>query len=593
MTLVLLIPLLLQAPPQDSAALVKAAKRAQAQYEYLARSRAPIRMAPSGRQPCDEVVGRFCLFFDSNERDTPLPPEPLPATRARKEAVVALTRAAERSPMEARVARSLVRDLVEDGRPAEALQAARRFAWATADTLWGRLLLGFALHAVEEDTAAEREFAAAVPRLPERERKRLRIDALLSPDERARVRRLEGTARASYEAALWRLSDPLYLTPGNERWVEHVARYVWSRMLEEAPVVTGMLSWGDDLEELTLRYGVPRGRERTPSFGMGFEPDRLVERYDPASLAFVPESLLLAGVRGPPDPGAPWEAEALRSRTGYAPSAARKVVHLAHQLSRFPAGDSVVVRVDASLPLDSLAEGAATAPAGMFVLPGPAALLRGDTAEVSEVRARASAVDSGHALAVTMQATLPPGSYVYSAEALEPRSRLAGVARHSVVLLARAGRPALSDILVAFPFPAGAAPKGRDDAALRGRGNLAIDVGETVGLYAEVSGLAAAPGDIRRYRVQLELVPLEAPPAPARAVSWLARALGLAKGGTRQVRLAWSGEAPATLQPVVLTTNLELPRVSPGLYGLTVTVTDAVGGGSARSERHIRIAARH
>lgn len=590
--LAFLIPLLLQAPQDSVAELVKAAKRAQAEYEFLARSRAPIRMAPGGRQQCDEVVGRFCLFFDPSERDTPLPPEPVQARRARKEAIGALARAAERAPTEARVARSLVRDLVEDGRPAEALAAARRFAWATTDTLWRALLLGFALHAVEEDTAAEREFATAWARLGERERRRVRIDELLAPDEAARVRRLEPGERAAYEAALWRLADPLYLTPGNERWVEHLARYVWSRMLEEAPVVTGMLRWGSDLEELTLRYGVPRGRERTPNFGMGFEPDRLVERYDPASLAFLPESLLLAGVRGPPDPGAPWEPEALRARSGYAPSAARKVVHLAHQVSRLPAGDSVVLRIDASLPLDSLAAGAATAPAGLFVLPGPAALLRGDTALVTEVRATASAADSGHALAVTMQATLPPGSYVYSAEALEGRSRLAGVARHSVVLLSPAGRLALSDILVAYPFPRGAAPTGRDDATLRGRGDLTLAAGETVGLYAEVTGLAVGPGDVRRYRVELEVVPLEGPPAPARAVSWLARKLGLAKGGTRQVRLSWSGEAAGRLQPAVLTTNLEVPRLSPGLYALTITVTDAVGGASARAERRIRIAKR-
>lgn len=571
----------LSAPTDSGPALIRRARRAEAQYELVARTRAPMTLSGGSGQNCDEIVGRFCLVFDDEDKETPPPPEPKEATRARLEAVQALERAAAVVPAEPRVARSLVRLLVESRRDTAALDAARRYA-AGSPGLWAELLLGFALHAAGDDTAADLHFARAFPQLGPRERRRLHLERLVSREEGAALTRLDSAARAGYEAALWKLGDPLYLTIGNEVRGEYLARYVWGRMYSELPVVRGMTSWGDDLEELTLRYGVPTARERVPGRSF-FDQDGMVEHYDPAQLPFLPESLMTVGVRPAPAPGDRWTLEDTRARSGFAPVTVRRMIPLPAQVTRFPAGDSIVLRVDGVLVLDSVARGATTADAGLFVLPGPEALLHGDTAQVGAAAAPTPVVRDTAFL--SFSTTLSPGRYVYSAEALERRSRLAARARYLVELHAPpAGVPALSDVLMAKPF-ARRMPARHDDARLRGLPEAVVVPGDTVGLYAEAGGLAGAG----RYRVELTFGPSGAPSIAGRLRDWLrARAGGGAPTG---VRLAWSGDAPPEGEkaPVALATDIVVPRLPAGLYALRLDVTNGATGATATTIRVVRV----
>src|SRR5690606_13805679 len=119
----------------------------------------------------------------------------------------------------------------------------------------------------------------------------------------------------------------------------------------------------------TLRYGVPVGRERDVS---SWTLDvRMIEHFDPDQLAYVPERLRTRGLGEAPLPGEPTPLENPRARSGYAPLTIRRLLPFAHQVTRFPAGDSVVLRVDGALALDSVAlEGGAgrTAATALFVL---------------------------------------------------------------------------------------------------------------------------------------------------------------------------------------------------------------------------------
>ncbi len=588
MLLHLLIALQLPAtaPPQDSArALRREAKHAESRYERLTRRLAPRTLGGGSHEPCDEVVGRFCLRFDPDERSTPLPAEAPAAVAARLDAVRRLERAAEAAPRNGAMAGALVRHLVEMDSAGAAVAAARRFAAASPDTAWAPLLLGFALHAAGQDSAAEAYFDGAAARLSEEERRRLRPDVLLPGEERHALGRLGPDARLRYAAALWRLSDPLYLTPGNEVRAEHVARYVWCRILADVPVVTDMTSWGWDLEELTMRYGVPRGRSR--EVGFGAEPDALIERYDPAALAFVPESLLSVGIRATPPPGTPWPLEARVAHTGYAPATFRLMLPLAPQVSRFPAGDSVRVRIDATLPLDSLPRGVRRVRTALFVLPDDSALLRGDTALRAHVaRLVETGDDSAH---VALEATLPPGRYIYSIEALSEDGRLALRARHSVHLETAPppGRPAVSDPLIAAPLPAGVTPAGRQDPRLRPRGGLDLTTGDTIGIYAEVSGLAAGRDGRPRYAVDLWLERLGHPSLPGRAIRWLGRRLGLGSEH-RPIRLGWQAEGDDAGRGTVAV-SLPLPAIPADLYALHLEVTDRTTGGRTAVSRVVRV----
>src|SRR5690606_15871477 len=352
------------------------------------------------------------LRFDTGD-PRPIPPEVPRVVQARRDAVETLRRAFAAMPGDLRIAGSLVRYLVEDGRAEEAISAAEAFAWATADSTWKELLVAFGMHARGDDSAAELRFAEGIAQLPAEEARRLeRVDVLLGPGEERLYREMDEAEQRRYERELWAAADPLYLTPGNEARAEHFARHVWARLLSQAPVVFGMVSWGKDLDELTVRYGVPAGRERDVS---SWSLDvRMVERFDLNQLAFVPERLRSEGLGEAPAPGAPWTPENPRARSGYAPATFRLLRPFAHQVTRFPAGDSVVLRVDGALALDSVAlEGSGTgraAAAALFVL----------DSTYSHVAVRRERVTSVRdTLFVSFEAALPAGVFVYSLEALE------------------------------------------------------------------------------------------------------------------------------------------------------------------------------
>jgi len=558
----------------------RAARKAEAEYERLSRRLAPATFG-SGSGECDEIVGRFCLRFDSGP-PRPIPPEAPRVVRARRDAVEALRRAFAAAPGDLRVAGALVRYLVEDGRPEEAVSAAEAFAWATEDSTWKSLLVGFGLHARGDDVAALAHFEEGLARLPPAERRRFeRVDVLLAHPEESFYRKLDEAEQERYERDLWIMADPLYLTPGNEARAEHYARHVWARLLSEAPVVFGMVSWGRDLDELTLRYGVPAGRERViASWSLDAQ---IVERFDPDQLAFVPERLRTEGVPETPAPGDPWPLEHPRARSGLAPVTIRRMVPFAHQVTRFPAGDSVVLRVDGALALDSVAVDSAGADkrvsAALFVL---------DSAFTRIAERRRSVAPVRDTVYVSFEEVLPPGTFVYSLEALEETTRFAGRARYSVSLagVSSADSLSLSDPLLAWPYGRAALPRERGAPSLRPRASLELAPVDTVGIYAEVSGLAAGGDDATHYRIEVSMRRTDAA-GLSRAVRWLGRLLGLA-GPDRAPRVSWEG-AGEPGRTEALAVDLDLGDLDPGLYVIELAVQDLVAGTRRDSRKAIRI----
>lgn len=288
--------------PDSVEALRKSARRAESEFERLARRLAPVRFSSFGGSRCDEIVGRFCLTYDGGEMPEP-PEEPPRVELSRRLAIEALRHAYSYQAEEFETSGPLVRYLVEDDRASEAVSAARTFDVLSGDSIWGPLLLGFALHAATDDTAAERLYSVALGRLPDEDRRNVEdIEWLLSASDRGLYRKADNDERADLQARLWAFADPLFLTPGNERRNQHIARHVWSRILERAPVVADMHRWGRDLEELTVRYGIPTARSRTAATFT--HRGSVVEHFDPDQLAYVPEDFF---ERGPPPTPLPGE----------------------------------------------------------------------------------------------------------------------------------------------------------------------------------------------------------------------------------------------------------------------------------------------
>lgn len=586
-TLVVITAALLPQVGVDTAAVRTAARRAEASYERAARRHAPLTGWSGGSGECHERVGRFCLRFNDGGPVEP-PPEPARIVDARRAAINHLRRAWGELPADSAVAGPLVRLLIEDERPREAVAVAVTLEALAPASPAAALLAGLALHAAGDDPAAAARFERALAGMDADERARVRrLDWLLAPAERRHYVALPAPQRERYADAVWTLADPLYLTPDNERWTEHVARYAYARLLEKVPRVAGMLRWGSDMEELLMRYGATyrRGRELGPRL----DQTGLVEYYDPRQLAYVPETLLSRGYPPPPPPGEEWPLAAERARSGYAPHTIRSMAPLPHQLTRIPVEGGWLVRVDAAFGLDSVAREAppplpgdtARPPppqpqaieAGLFLQSAAHAMARAAHA-VRQVRL------AGDSARVILALHADSGAYVYSAEAYEPETRTARRARYTLELPSAYGLR-ISDVLVAAPF-VGDPPTTHADRRLRPLADLVLTDTATIGIYAEALGLSAGA-----YDVEVLARAAEAGSLPGRLVRWLGASLGIADAPT-PARVRWTGTHQGD-GPLVIALDLPLAGVEEGLVVIEMTVIDRARPSRATARRLIRI----
>ena len=557
--------------PADSIDRLRSeARRSAANYERLSRRLIPVRYGVDGSH-CDEIVGRFCLMYDTGRPYVP-GPENGRITDARRSAIEAQRAAFAHMPADFETAAPLVRYLVEDERAGEAVSAARLFEIASGDSIWGPLLRGFAEHAATNDSAAERLFRSVLQRMPEDERREiLDVEWVIGNDDGKAWKNMASAERSDFETAFWALADPFYLTPGNESWNEHVARHVWSRMLERAPQVGDMLRWGKDLEELTVRYGVPSARTREP--GRIDHEGALTEHYDPDQLAYTPNELAGKGPPPAPLPGRPWELDRERSRTGYAPATVRRAVFLPHQATRFPNPNGFTLQIDGLFVMDSVARPVATGTdAGLFVLDDLWRVVRTTTTVLPVSRDTAR---------FHFSADLPVGSFVYSLEAMETGTRLGARARYAID--SPDGDLLLSDPLVAFPWSPAPAPARREDPVLLPRADLVIGQTDTIGLYAEVRGLS--PGNEAMVRLSIE--PASGRSLPARVVSWLGNRLRLSNPPA-PTHLQWSVRADDQ-GAAVLAVEIFPAEKRDGDQVIVLQVTDAATRNSSTSRRIIRV----
>jgi hypothetical protein len=562
-------------PPDSVNRLRSRARSAEASFERLARTRAPRGWGFGGRE-CDEIVGRFCLHFDSTS--TPPPPVEVGAViDARREAVESLRRYFSAAPGERDAAGPLVRLLAQDDRAAEAVSAARTFQALTSDTVWGHLLLGYALHVAGESASAEQEYALALARMDEREREAWTDVAwLIDPPEHRVVRRMSGAERAEYERRLWLVSDPFWLTPENERWTEHMARHTEARLLARVPVVTGMLSWGRDLDELAVRYGTPRSRKQVAGRNV-WDPSSFVEYYDTAQRAYTPERLHTEGLPPAAFPGDKPPFYAARARSGYALGSVERVLHLPHQATRFLSGEEVVLRVDAALPTPATLADGARAEIGLFVYDSTLAH------RLHTTRTTSWAADTTR---FSLLLRSPPGTLVYSAELLDLQSGHAARARYRLDAEVPATGPVVSDLLVGAPFGE-RLPVRRDDAVLAPLHTLVVPQGTTLGVYAEVYRLSAVGPE--SLRIEFALEPADRPGLLGRLARWMGRATGII-GPESDPRVAWSEEVEAGVHPLAV--NLPLDPQRNGRHVLILRITDLGTGETAESRRPLLIGVR-
>lgn len=546
------------------------ARSAAYRYERLLVSTAPHHYGGRPGDRCDERIGRFCFWHRTpGTPGRPILPDPPEVVAAREAAIHAFRRWFTLAPDNGAVVGPLVRYLIESERASEAAAAARAHVWARDDDAESLLFLGLALHYSGDFQAAEETFDRARATMPEDERRRLDdVSVLLERAESSYYRRLPDEERAAYERAFWALSDTWYLEPGNERRSGHYARHAWSRIHAMAPRVDGRLRWGQDHDEILIRYGLPTGRARSwqpSSLPPSHRPTSLVEWFNPHRLALTPEELATAGIPYAPPTGMRPEIERDTVRSYYAPVTIRRTRGLLVQPSVFPVADGGTVRVDAALPPDTTAPIAPVAPRAIMVIL--------DTLGHELARAPASArVRDDSVTVVFAEQRMPPGSYVYRIEVLDDSTRIGGLAQYRIDVPAPGGL-SVSDLLVAHPVY-GNAPTSRADASLEPTARLVVPPGQELGLYAEVSGLQVDAAGAA-FAVEWWTERAEHEGLLRRAARWVGQRFGIA-GADEPTRVGWDDGSPEDAQVVFI--SLSLDDVDSGLHRVGLLVRDRISG---------------
>lgn len=550
------------------------ARRAEARYERVSRTLAPVTWTrPMSGSECDEVIGRFCLRHDSLSPPRVEPPAD-GVIDALRDAIHAYRAWFSAAPSDPDAAGPLLRLLAVHGRyPLLAETAWQHHAAvlaAGADTVMAAALLGYALHRAGHSAAAQDAFDRAIAGMaPERRTSWLDLEWLLLPREHDARERLDSAAVREYDRRFWLLSDPFWSTAPNERWLEHLARRVEVELMESQPTGTGGWRWGEDLAELTVRYGMPSQRERMVQPGLG--STGMVEHSDSAQRALSPDSLLLAGYPAEPDPGSYPRLYASRARSAWAPPIVERVLELPHQATRRMVAGMPHLRVDGWVP-DSLVPRPPLRSAPLVIVYDSTLRTRQVfRASWTPTTRPCDAARCVTGRSFTAMGPMPAGSGIYAVELLDSAAGVGLRARHA--LPPRDSAAGASDILLARG--------GRTWDAADALPDATVTAGDTVFLLAEVYG---ADGPMA---VELALEDAVHRGSLHRLARWIGRQTGLGSPeGTP--RLRWVEQ---TTDDDVHGLALALP-LPPGLRGLHDVVLRVRSAGDARAvevRRRVRI----
>ncbi len=542
----------------DSASAVGRARSRQSRFERRRARLLPRTTADwSGR--CDEVVGRFCEWWDEGEWvPTPESPE---IDQERRSLVTYLDSVASVLPHDDWLLGQRVWYRVEGGAWLGAVEAARSCGGATP--WWCAALEGLALHGAGDFEGSGAAFDRALGEMPAEQRERWTL-----PERplRGKARDVLSEARTESPDSLgsalerfWLLSDPLYLVPGNDRRTAHFARWTVSTLREDARNPFG-IAWGRDLEELTVRHGWELWWERSQSFDVSAGLNVIGHKHPEGREYLAAGETLLE----------PWSAteddmvvRKRRPRSLYAPAYAPVFLPMNGQSVVFPRGDRVALVATVALPTDTTVHSRHSHPRP-WLEPPPTAVGASDTVALflispaggARVSTRRAATQGG------LMVEAPAGRWIASAEAWSPGERRAGRRRWGVTAdTLPPDLPALSGLL--FVRADGPEPTTLSDMLSVALPEASIRLGDRMGVVWEVTGLGFAPSTLR-YRLSVQR-------RDGNVARRLGRWLGLV-GDAQALELSWEEAGPDAPTSVLRRVEVESGNLEPGDYDVTVEV---------------------
>ena len=571
--------------PPDSSRVRSEAEDAQGRFERIRRRLLPDVWADGGR-PCEERIGRLCLWHGGGDDWEPVP-DPSDLVDARDDLLEAMAAAADRIPADEWILGQRIRYLGEAGRWEDAVRLAR--ACGGAASSWCSVLEGFALHGMGRYEMALERFRRGLETMDPEEARKWKDPSMLLDGEGSDV--LEDAPDEDQwedvRARVWTLADPLYLVAGNDRESEHYARWTFSKISDGARNAWGM-RWGDDLEEITLRYGWERGWERVrPQFGAGRDVVRVIGHQLPDGKEFTPPGRVLEGP-WTLQPGA-WIPEEERPQSAHVPAYAPSLLPGIAQVAVFHRGDSIVVAASTELPAnpDTVRNGATSWPRtgndGVAVGPIPwpqPPLLDGPEQFglfVVDEMDRISGTSRGPREGA-FHLTMPAGRYLLSVEAWAPEEGLGGRIRHGISTeVIPDDLATLSDLILLHPGDA--LPQNLFSALPSMRSSARLEVDTPLVLGWEIFGLSSRQEDVS---FQLSFYK-EGEGFFGKIGRWLGFG-----GREEPLRIVWSEPGPSDIGPWFRSIEVTIPEVDPGEYVFRLGVS-TLGRGELVRTRLVEI----
>lgn len=497
--------------------------------------------------------------------------------------------------------------------------------------LW--LYLGFAHHRAQNLAAAAKSFQEAFQHGDAALRSAFESLALVLPDDEKAAYEADPTG---YAARFWGSKDPRYLTPYNERRLEHYARHVYADLLYGVPDLA-LRGWETDRGSILVRYGIPLrdmvvvADGATNSTGVGlsstvgmmdatdFSADMVLDAntfniWEYGDFRFVFEDPLRSGRYRLYSPPADQLAGAgqgitMALQNDYVRKARETFREVPERYTYTPQGrridvpflvssfkgeedgrDDLYVHfglpITAFDPQDDVIE--LTATLGTF-------LIGEDRQMLSEQRKRIYGLpteqvvsfDEASLWVSTQAMAAPPGEHEVSVEFETTSGATVGVQRRAVhVPTFREGELALSDLLLAYRVEETDAERPQSSAEIVRRG-LSImpapwsvfDHQRPIYLYFEVYNLGQRADGQTNYEVEAALIPKTDDGRLGRFFKGL---FGRDEKGV-SVRLPNTGVSPDDGQYLIL----DAANQEPGLYVLALRVKDTVSGETVEAEQDL------
>lgn len=502
-------------------------------------------------------------------------------------------------PGRARAIRSLLADFARLRQWSAYMDLARTYARNTNGTGWSLAFLAAGEWRLGHAQAADSLFNAALRVLPPEEQAVLRnVSESVNPDAEEQFFTGDARSREIWSRFMLYVSDPLFLTPINERRLEHFTRTVMAELLFGAPL-NSVRGSSTDRGKLFIRYGRPLLIRQTPerkpwktviasaehSAWKDFEgefPKLAVVPFQ-ADIPVIPASLgrvifwsygqgrlkfLFDREPGTRTARMVPEAEryAEQFRSTEPSSYDFLTADVPHQVVRF-LGEQAAVGVDiySELPADSLADPTTPGRAGLFMLP------RFPGEPVTPLERTVRLDDQSELL--TYRIELDPDDYVYSIEAVTIDQRIRAASRRLIRIRPFGPGLDLSDLLLARSVtPREEEPRDRHDFWMIPAADLSFAPGASVHLYFEVYGLAKDAKNMASYRVELTVLNAEDEGVLGRIANAVVDLLGGDAKTDGHVRWERTIQSPGVCLPEWF--RIDLGAAEPGRYRVRVTLTD-------------------